>query len=291
MRVLKRSCSTIGSTMIQRRRASASTLALTLAGSAALAGCKPGLNLGSSSAKTEQQAKEDFECAPAHTDRRFFCTKERSLLGQEETILGTVYKVDKVDGQCPEPGSDAEKREEIVPGLNKQGLTLTNPVATQVDFALVKRNVAASVEALQFLSASLSGEAIASVDLLRNTRRVVEDQAFGDAVSTFARKHPTACRLYVATGYGADYFSARVFTAQKATAGGGVYGVKVSGEYYASDESVMRDFQWAINIVKVDIGTATNDPNASVKFDFEEKLGGREKTPLGFELAPPSGRN
>ncbi len=225
------------------------------AGAFALAGCpKGGLQLNPGTSATEQKAKDDFECRPASIERRYFCTKDKTLLGQETTLLGTVYKVEKVGDTCPAPFSAEERREAIVPGLDKQSLSLTNAVTTQVDFALVKRNVTASVKALAFLSSSLEGDAVASVELVRTTRSVTEDGKFNTAVAAFAERHPTACRLYVATGYAADYFTARVFTSAKAKAGGGVYGVNVDGSYFASDETVKRDYQWAMSIVRIDVG-------------------------------------
>jgi hypothetical protein len=224
------------------------------------AGCQPkgGLKLNAGTATTVLKAKDDFECQPASIERRYFCTKDKALLGQETTLLGTIYKVEKVDGACPEPLSEKEHREAILPGLDKQSLSLTNAVTTQVDFALVKRDVTSKVRALAFLTSSLDGNAVASVELTRTTRSVIEDGRLNKAVAEFAERHPTACRLYVTTGYAADYFTARVFTSAKANAGGGVYGVNVGGSYFASDETVKRDYQWALSIVKIDVGVSSN---------------------------------
>jgi len=234
---------------------------VTWAGAAlVLAACPPkgGLRLNPGTASTEAEAKADFDCKPASIERRYFCTQDKTLLGQETTLLGTVYKVEKVGATCPAPFSAEEQREAIVPGLDKQALSLTNAVTSQVDFALVKRDVTASVKALAFLTSSLEGDAVASVELVRTTRSVTEDAKFNKAVLEFAERHPSACRLYVATGYAADYFTARVFTSAQAKAGGGVYGVNVGGAYFASDETVKRDYQWALSIVRIDVGDSGN---------------------------------
>ncbi len=248
-------------------------IAILLAATPLLAACPRkagGLQLQSASEISADEARDDFACKPASTERRFFCTRDKALLGQEATLLGTVYKVEPVGGVCPEPLSAAEQREPIVPGLDKHALTVSNAVSTQVDLALVKREVSANVQSLAFLASSLTGEAVASVELLRTTRAVIEDKQFNDAVAMFAMRHPTACRLYVATGYAADYFTARVFTAATAKGGGGVYGVNVGGTYFASDDSIRRDYQWAISITKVDVGTTGN--KALVDLVIEPKL-------------------
>ena len=246
-----------------------------------------GLQLQAASELSADKAREDFTCKPASTERRFFCTRDKALLGQEATLLGTVYKVEPVGGVCPEPLSAAEQREPIVPGLDKHSLTVSNAVGTQVDLALVKRDVTASVQSLAFLASSMSGEAVASVELLRTTRAVIEDQKFNDAVAQFAMRHPTACRLYVATGYAADYLTARVFTAATAKGGGGVYGVNVGGTYFASDDSVRRDYQWAISITKIDIGTTGN--KLDVDLVVEPKLEATVDTARVEDFAPVPG--
>ncbi len=217
-----------------------------------------GMSLKAGTAATVDKARADFECRPATSDRRYFCTRDRTLLGQESTILGTVFRVDRVGDRCPEPFAKDEHREPIVPGLDKQALNLTNAVTSQIDFALVERDVTASVKALAFLASSLERDAVASVELVRTTRAVLEDARFNQAVTAFAERHPGACRLYVATGYAADAFTARVFTVANARAGGGVYGVNVGGTYFASDETVRRDYQWAMSIVRIDLGESSN---------------------------------
>lgn len=241
-----------------------------LAAGVSLAACGgKGLKLQAGTTATAAKAQEDFECSPAAQERRYFCTKDKTLLGQEATLIGTVYKVEPQGDRCPEPFSPEERREPIVPGLDKQALTLSNAVTNQVDFALVKRDVTASVKALAFLESSLERDAVASVELVRTTRAVMEDEKFNRAVTEFARRQPTACRLYVATGYAADYFTARVFTVANAKAGGGVYGVNVGGTYFASDETVKRDYQWALSIVRIDIGES---PNKGLPPDGEPEI-------------------
>ncbi len=243
------------------------------------------MSLQPATAATADKAREDFECKPAASDRRYFCTRDRTLLGQETTLLGTVFKVDPIGDRCPAPLSDEERREPIVPGLDKQALNLTNAVTSQVDFALVKRDVTANVKALAFLDSSLERDAVASVELVRTTRAIMEDEKFNQAVSAFAERHPGACRLYVATGYAADAFTARVFTLANARAGGGVYGVNVGGTYFASDETVKRDYQWALSIVRIDVGE-TVTKGTEVTVTVEPRLDAA--TPLAADLFLPS---
>ncbi len=256
-----------------------------------LAGCgraggSGSLNLRSATPATPEKARGDFECKPAASDRRYFCTRDRTLLGQESTLLGTVFKVEPIGDRCPAPFSDDERREPIVPGLDKQALNLTNAVTTQVDFALVKRDVTANVKALAFLESSLERDAVASVELVRTTRAVMEDEKFNRAVSAFAERHPGACRLYVATGYAADAFTARVFTVANAKAGGGVYGVNVGGTYFASDETVKRDYQWALSIVRIDVGESLTK-GTEVTLTVEPRLEAATELPTDLFLPVP----
>lgn len=231
-----------------------------------LAACGPaGVKLKPGSVETGAVAQRNFECAAPDPQRKFLCLQDRTILGQEASLIGTIYKVSRAaDRTCPTEIN--EVREEILPGLDKKSLGITSPATAQIDYSIVDHSVAASVKALSFLEASLSDDAVASIELLRTTRHIEEDQKFREAVASIAAAHPEACRLYVATGYSADSLTARVFKKQTAEGTGGVYGVNVSGKYFASDETIQRSFSWAVSIARIDIGTPPTGAKPALEF-------------------------
>lgn len=236
------------------------------------AAAEAGVSLNPRSITSADHARA-LECQPSDTKRRFFCTHDRSLLGQESSLLGTTYVVfPTAAGTCPESTEkELATLEPVLPGLNKAKLSFSEATSTQVDSMLLEKAIADKISVLAFIGAEMTSDSVASVELLRTTRRLQENEILSAELEAFAARHARACRIYVATAYAADYFTGRVFTQAKAAGGGGVYGLNVAGTYYASTEALHRGFQWAVNIVRVEIkDTDSKLPSVELEADLVE---------------------
>lgn len=132
-----------------------------------------------------------------------------------------------------------------------------DPPATNAELRgslLITQNVAANVSALQYMEAQLAANEMYQAILTDlSTQRVQASAAFDSAVAAWTSSHralledDSVCQVFLVEGYIHKTLAKKKLTKVSVSASGGVSGIKVGGEYYASNEQYELDHLFGLS--------------------------------------------
>ncbi|WNG36848.1 hypothetical protein F0U61_26605 [Archangium violaceum] len=168
-----------------------------------------------------------------------------SFLAQPSLLLGKILLVHKrADGTCPAL-ADLASNHQLYEFVDYIGWSEYTPATTPTTTSsvIVNQSLAASVDALSFLSFSGASKEVYSVSRVNQMSQRLDTSKAGyrEARNNWLQnnnayaKDSTACTLLVVEGFVHNVFQSKKFSEMKAGASG-VYGVKVGGEAYSSND-------------------------------------------------------
>lgn len=169
-----------------------------------------------------------------------------TFLARPSLLLGKILLVhERGDGSCPTPADLATNTllYEFVDYIDWTEYTQPTTPTTSSSI-IVNQNLAASVDALSFLSFSGATKEIYSVSRVNQMSQRLDTAKPGyrDArkswleANTAYAQDPSVCTMLVVEGFTHNVFQTKKFSEMKMGGAAGVYGVKVGGEAYSSND-------------------------------------------------------
>ena len=167
-------------------------------------------------------------------------------------LLGKVAEIDRINDSCVAAARGEPVWVGKVTGLKFTG-ALTKPV---LRYSMVtNRALAAQISLLDYLSASLDDSSVYSLEITdQDIERVNDsDPSYKAGRDNWIRTNQalmndhTVCWLLQVDGFTFKTINKKKFTRSNAKAGGGTFGVKANGSYYASNEDYSLDYRFGLS--------------------------------------------
>lgn len=175
----------------------------------------------------------------------------------DQTPLGTIFAIRPgPEHSCSGTAERTlEETEFFVPA------TLDNPSKPEkLKSLLINREAAASLNILSFVSASVGTEDVLSLTMTNEPRHLVRDAKYSLELGKLKEKNPLLwtenCYVGIVTGMTRRALTYRKYSKTKANTEAGAYGVRVGGNYYASDEDEEVTYIFGLNLVGLEAPSA-----------------------------------
>lgn len=183
-------------------------------------------------------------------------TSDDTYVGDPTLFLGKLLAVRQENGKCP--GTYASGALEALPA-RVIGMNISAPTKPELKRSiLIDRKVAAEIQALSYISASLAQDQVASVTVTDlRSQRVVDDEkyraALREAKETYKEYYEddSICYLLIVEGVSHKAILSKNYVKVETEGRGGAYGINIGGSYYSTSEDFQKIDRFGLSLAVV----------------------------------------
>lgn len=205
--------------------------------------------------------------------------KDDSFLGDPNNLLGQVFCIRKDKNNCNSLTSINKVTFEayaVVDSLLNRGSIDTKP--TLRSSRIINKKIAANINFLSYISGGWEEKDIINIQVIDQAlARVNEDDKWVRALNKYKSAHKelfqdaNICYIFVIKGYVQKNIISKSFKSDSLSSSGGIYGIKVDGKYYHSDESYDLDIVFGLSssVLKRPSNLTNNKSISHFEIDLE----------------------